>query len=54
MYVSTPCVCRASSSQKWASDPLKLELQIVVSVRNMWVLGTETVFSGRAASTLKL
>lgn len=31
MYVSTPCVCRATWSQKWTSDPLKLKVHIVVS-----------------------
>ena len=31
MYICAPCVCNAYRGQKRASDPLKLELQTVLS-----------------------
>lgn len=49
-YMSVFHMCRASKGQKWVSDPLELELGIIVSpVR---ILGPEPVSSARTRSTL--
>lgn len=45
----TMCVHGAQRVQKRASDALRLELQMDM---NMWVLGMETMPSGRLASDL--
>ena len=45
------CVCGVHGGQKRVSDPLELELQVVVS-RLMWVLVTELRSSTRAARAL--
>lgn len=42
-------VCHMSS---WPPDVLELEVQFVVSY--MWVLGTESQYSGRAESDINL
>lgn len=44
-------VCVFCKDQKKLSDPLKMELQTVVSYL-MWMLGTKFSSSGRAASVL--
>lgn len=31
LYISVPCACNSYSSQERASDPLELELQMLVS-----------------------
>jgi len=49
LYMSTMCVLDTCGSQKRVSDPLELELQMVVS--HMWVPGTELRSSARAVST---
>ena len=43
--------CSAQGDQKRASDPLELELEVVVSPL-MWVLGTELGSSARTACIL--
>lgn len=50
MYFCAPHACRAHGDQKRASDPLGLEVQMVVNV--MWMMGSEPSSSGRASSTL--
>lgn len=46
------CVCAGThGSQKRISEPLKLELQVIVNYL-MWVLGTKLISSARAPSTL--
>jgi hypothetical protein len=48
VYVSASCACSAHGGQKRASDPLKLELQIIVSGRcwetNLGPLEEQQVF----------
>ena len=48
LSIYAPCVCSAPEGQNGESDPLKLELGIVVSCH----LGIKPRFSGRAARTL--
>lgn len=45
------CKCGGLASQKRALDPLKLELQVVVSCPTS-LLGTELMSSARAANAL--
>ena len=43
--------CSSCECQKEVSDPMKLELQVVVN-HLMWMLGTELESCARAASNL--
>ncbi|CAO2613295.1 hypothetical protein LEMLEM_LOCUS16011 [Lemmus lemmus] len=45
-----PCTCSARRGQKRASDPLKLDLQILLKI--MWMLRIQPGSSGRASSAL--
>jgi hypothetical protein len=46
IFVCTPCTFNTHEGWKRVSDPLKLELQIVLAI--MWVLGIKSGSPGRA------
>ena len=51
MYAHVLCICSAHGVQKRASQPLEMELEMVMS-HPIWALGTEPRSSARSASVL--